>query len=725
MKETTVLPALGHKYTSAVTKAATCTEDGVMTYTCENDASHKYTEVISAKGHSYTPEVTAPTCEAAGYTTYTCSVCGAHYTTDEVAALGHNFGSWQATGNDEVHTRYCSRCEKFETEAHRWNDGEVIVKPSYDNEGTIRYTCGICGETKIEGIGADVDGGAPTGEIKWNATLWNDFLNVISFGTYVNYDVVLEITAKDAETGIKSIEYYVSDKALTLDEVKALTDWTAYDSANKLTISAVDATKLVVYAKITDNKGNTTYLSTDGIVFDTAAPVLSIQADKGNTETDVYCSNVTIVIDDANISHAIYDGKTIALTTNKFFCNEIGAHEIAVFDKAGNSSVITFTINDGHAWAKAPLADNSNLKDAATCEDKAVYYAACSVCGEIDKSTTFEYGDSLGHDYVGTVTTPAACEGEGVKTYICQNDAAHTYTEVIPATGHTATDAVQENLVAAKCEKEGSYDMVVYCGVCGKELSRETFVIPATGHDYVGTETKAPTCTESGLMTYVCANDYKHAYTKTIPALGHTDENYDCICEVCGVKCCKDTDLYVDRKESFEPSCTKNGKSVLKCKNPACDRYEVIVIPALGHTEVITYVDATCNEFAHKIVKCQNCSELNEKIYTDNSYAKHSVVVIPGKEATCVTDGYTAYERCVTCGMVTESKTLYKEDVPHVDGNSDGKCDVCGGQFYTDTQTCNCLCHGTGIKAFLYKIALIFWKLFKMNKSCACGNVHY
>ncbi|MBQ7296291.1 MAG: hypothetical protein IJW86_08915 [Clostridia bacterium] len=716
--ETTVLPAIGHKYVGTVTKDATCEEDGIKTYTCQNDAAHAYTEIIPATGHSYTPVLTAPTCEAEGYTTYTCD-CGDSYVTDKVTALGHNFGSWTDTGSDDVHTRYCSRCSETETEAHRWDDGKVTVEPSYDNPGQTLYTCGICGATKTEGIDADVDENAPTGEIKWNATLWNDFLSVITFGTYVNYDVTLEITAQDNETGVNSIEYYVADKALTLDEVKALASWIAYDSANKLTVPVVDASKFVVYAKITDNSGNETYLSTEGIVFDTTAPVLSIQADKGNAMTNIYCSPVTVIIDDANISHAIYDGKTVALTTDKFYCNEIGAHTLEVFDKAGNSAEISFTVNDGHTWAEAPLSDNSNLKSAATCENMAVYYVACPVCGEIGDDT-FEYGSVLGHNYKGTVTVPASCEESGVMTYICQNDNSHTYTEAIPATGHTALPAVMENLKEATCEASGSYDMVVYCDACNKVLEKTSHVIKATGHNYVGVVTVAPTCTQEGVMTYTCANDWKHAYSEEIPALGHTDENNDCTCEVCGEKCCLESNLYV---RVIEPSCTKKGYSVLTCKN--CKSETKTEIPALGHKEVVTYVEATCSKYAHKIITCSACDEFYEEIYTDNAYAAHSVVVIPGKDATCVSDGYTAYERCVNCGMVTEAQTLYKEDVPHVDADGNGKCDVCDGKFFTDTKTCNCLCHGTGIKGFLYRIALFFWKIFKSNKSCACGNVHY
>lgn len=47
-----VIAATGHSYKSEVTKKATCTEAGEMTYTCEH-CGHSYTEVIKATGHSY------------------------------------------------------------------------------------------------------------------------------------------------------------------------------------------------------------------------------------------------------------------------------------------------------------------------------------------------------------------------------------------------------------------------------------------------------------------------------------------------------------------------------------------------------------------------------------------------------------------------------------------------------------------------------------------------
>ncbi|MCD8105668.1 MAG: hypothetical protein LUF35_11900 [Lachnospiraceae bacterium] len=48
--------------------------------------------------------------------------------------------------------------------------------------------------------------------------------------------------------------------------------------------------------------------------------------------------------------------------------------------------------------------------------------------------------------------------------------------------GHTSGEAVKKNEVAATCTTDGSYDSVVYCTVCGAEISRETIIVEAGGH---------------------------------------------------------------------------------------------------------------------------------------------------------------------------------------------------------------------------------------------------
>lgn len=74
-----------HNYTAAVTKAATCAEEGVKTYTCSCGSS--YTEPIAKTAHSFGEYVynNDATTEKDGTRTATCSVCGA---TDTVTAEG-------------------------------------------------------------------------------------------------------------------------------------------------------------------------------------------------------------------------------------------------------------------------------------------------------------------------------------------------------------------------------------------------------------------------------------------------------------------------------------------------------------------------------------------------------------------------------------------------------------------------------------------------------------
>ena len=77
-----------HKYDSGkVTKAATCTEDGVKTYTCEYCGGTK-TEVIPATGHTWDAGTIteAPDTGEAGVKTYTCLNCG-EKRTEAVSAL--------------------------------------------------------------------------------------------------------------------------------------------------------------------------------------------------------------------------------------------------------------------------------------------------------------------------------------------------------------------------------------------------------------------------------------------------------------------------------------------------------------------------------------------------------------------------------------------------------------------------------------------------------------
>lgn len=85
------------------------------------------------------------------------------------------------------------------------------------------------------------------------------------------------------------------------------------------------------------------------------------------------------------------------------------------------------------------------------------------------------------------------------------------------ACAHARTEV--RNAVAAGCETEG-YSGDTYCLDCGQKLASGTKLEP-TGHHYdSGVVSKAATCTEDGVRTYLCA-DCGSTYTTLIKASGH------------------------------------------------------------------------------------------------------------------------------------------------------------------------------------------------------------
>ncbi|NLL77707.1 MAG: hypothetical protein GX235_10760 [Clostridiales bacterium] len=166
-KETRTVAALGHVYTSTVTKQATEAETGIRTYTC-SICGDKYTEVIDklpvSHKHSYTSAITKEaSCTEKGMKTYTCS-CGSTYTED-IPALGHSYTSKvtkEATEKETgIRTYTCVRCSDSYTEIiaklpsnHTHSYTSAVTKEATCTEkGVKTYTCS-CGSTYTEDISA-------------------------------------------------------------------------------------------------------------------------------------------------------------------------------------------------------------------------------------------------------------------------------------------------------------------------------------------------------------------------------------------------------------------------------------------------------------------------------------------------------------------------------------------------------------------------------------------
>lgn len=123
------------------------------------------------------------------------------------------------------------------------------------------------------------------------------------------------------------------------------------------------------------------------------------------------------------------------------------------------------------------------------------------------------------HSYTEEITKQPTCTEEGEKTFTC--DCGDTYTEIIPAKGHTE---VIDKAVPATCTTDGKTEGS-HCSVCGEVIKAQT-VIKATGHNFGSwSTTKSATCTESGSQTRKCAACGK-TETKTISATGHKSSGW-------------------------------------------------------------------------------------------------------------------------------------------------------------------------------------------------------
>lgn len=156
-----------HSYDSGrITKAATCTEAGVRTYTCA--CGSQYTEAVPALGHlsgegQMTQELT---CTENGETSYYCTRCGVLMKTEVTAATGHDYEVTVTPGKDcvtdGVRISTCRKCgdtytERIPATGHKYV-AEVTVEATETEDGLRTYTCSVCQDTFTEVIPALGDG---------------------------------------------------------------------------------------------------------------------------------------------------------------------------------------------------------------------------------------------------------------------------------------------------------------------------------------------------------------------------------------------------------------------------------------------------------------------------------------------------------------------------------------------------------------------------------------
>lgn len=134
------LPATGHTWSEdyVVDKEATCTEAGEKSKHCTICDAKEDVQEIPALGHDFVSKVTKKaTCTVDGTLTYTCSRCN-ETKTETIKATGHKWSNWKRTTaatvfKPEVQTRKCSACNKSENR----NVGKKLAPKATLNASTV------------------------------------------------------------------------------------------------------------------------------------------------------------------------------------------------------------------------------------------------------------------------------------------------------------------------------------------------------------------------------------------------------------------------------------------------------------------------------------------------------------------------------------------------------------------------------------------------------------
>ena len=434
-----------------VTTAATCTENGVMTYTCTMCSDTK-TEVIPATGHAYGEPVwswtdgfkatatftctndpshvknvtatvtnavtTEATCESTGVRTYTAKVTfeGKEYTdtkTEVIPATGHAYGAPVWKWNDDFTASATFTCANDPSHVKNVTatvTNAVTTEATCESTGVRTYTAKVTfdgkdyTDTKTETLPATSHA---YGEPVWK---WND-----------DFTASATFTCANDTSHVKKVDATVTSEVTEGScEVGGTRTYTA-----KVTFDGKDYTD--TKTEPVPAKGHTL----------TAVEAVPATCETAGVKAHWVCSVCGKLFSDA-------EGKT-----------ETTLEKLAI-------------PATGHAYGAPVWKWNDDFTASATF-----------TCGN-DAS----HVETVNAAVTNEVTTAATCETTGVRTYTAKvtfedKEYTDTKTEVIPATSHDT------ELVGAKdatCTEDG-YTGDEVCKVCGVTV-KQGEVMPALGHDY-------------------------------------------------------------------------------------------------------------------------------------------------------------------------------------------------------------------------------------------------
>ena len=487
-------------------------------------------ETRQVADHSYSvTSTTQPTCGTPGKRTYTCSVCGDSYNETIPATGAHKYDNDCDTA--------CNVCGATRTATHTYS-------------GDCDASCNVCGALRLL--------------INANHTYDNACdadCNVCGL-TRTAADHVYDNEC-DADCNVcgetRSVTGHVYDNACDVD---CNVCGTVREAAHSY--------KAVVTEPDCENGGYTTYTCT--------------------VCGDSYTDNVTAALghkyDNACDADCNVCGATRTPADHKYVESVVAAAN------CGYDGMAKFTCSVCGDYYTTAIPATGNHKYSNDCDNR------CNVCNKIR-----EVGD---HTYVGTETKAPTCTEAGVMTYTCSSCGV-SYTESIPVIAHNYVGVV----TAPDCEN-GGYTTYT-CTACGD--SYKDNYTEAGGHNYVGVVTIPATCGTAGVKTYTCSG-CGDSYTEAIAATGAHEYNYACdaACNVCGAPRTPADHTYVGA-QTKAPTCTETGVMTYTCSSCGVSYTESIPVIAHNYVGVVTAPD--CENGGYTTYTCTACGDSYKDNYTD------------------------------------------------------------------------------------------------------------
>ena len=606
--------------------------------------------------HVYAATVTAPTCLAQGYTTYKCNTCEDSYVANYQPAKGHNHQAvvTDPTCTEQGYTTHkCADCGDtyldtyVAPKGHTYGEWYQTKAPTCTLSGTDEQKCS-CGATQTRVVNA-------IGH-KYTAVTTAPTCDAKGYTTY---------TCQNANCGASYVDNYVN--ALGHNYVVT---WKWYiDNTTEPTVVVT-----VQCANHAEHKVQETLVPNYKILFDSTDKKLglgeySVQFEFGGV---VYTETRTQEIathdhDDSQWKHNDanhwYQCSRCAGNSSHIPHNLDLIEEVAATCESTGKKV--YECKCGYTRTEITPKTENHTVSAEVYRDNNNHWNVCLYCGEKLNVTAHTWND-------GIVTKAPTCTETGILTKSCICGAVSTEVLDKDSTNHSGS-------------KFYAYDDAQhwYAYNCCNATEE------AKNHKFAQTITKAPTCTEKGIMTYTC--ECGKTYTEEIDATGHktvvvlfNETEHWSQCTVCGNRVGDTVEHTLIETTVTAPTCVNSGRVTVKCDcgyqytettDPTGHTYTTKVdFDANGHWFICDVCQAADEQKAHTfkvIVTAPTCTKQGYTTYECDCGYKfvadytdalgHTEVIISAKDATCTESGLTEGKKCSVCNIILVAQEVIPE----------------------------------------------------------------